>query len=393
MIDKLKTFYPRVWMIGFFLLLFTVTVVKVEVGFAVTVKPALPKNQHNPEATYYDLRMVPNQEQDLTLELVNDSDSEQKVTIQINDATTNDAGEIDYSDRSKDIPRDKSLKYSLKDIATAESEIIVPAKKTITTTVHVTMPGDEFNGMVLGGIKVTSSEKNKQTSHSESIEKSKEQTYIVAVKLTETDAPVSAELELLKLLPVQDTKEKGIKAIIQNKQAVNLEDIEYTARIYKKNSDKVLHQTKVTGYRMAPNSSFSLVIAEEKQELQAGEYQAHVTAKSKATNQEWKWTKEFEISQTSEEKEKKASKIGSDRERLLFYTIIFVVTFVFLLILLLILLILRKRKEKQFEEAMEYRKKKRERNNRNSPKIRKPKREKNDTIKKKRPSSPRRSRR
>ncbi|WP_207694337.1 hypothetical protein DOK67_0000922 [Enterococcus sp. DIV0212c] len=389
MIDKLKTFYPRVWMIGFFLLLFTVTVVKVEVGFAVTVKPTLPKNQHNPEATYYDLRMVPNQEQDLTLELVNDSDSEQKVTIQINDATTNDAGEIDYSDRSKDIPRDKSLKYSLKDIAKAESEIIVPAKKTITTTVHVTMPGDEFNGMVLGGIKVTSSEKNKQTSPSES----KEKTYVVAVKLTETDTPVAAELDLLKIIPLQDTKAKVIKATIQNKQAVNLEDIEYTTKIYKKNSDKVLHQTKVAGHRMAPNSSYALVIAEEKQELQAGEYQAQVTAKSKETNQEWKWTKEFEISQTTEEKEKKASKIGSDREKLLFYTIIFVITFVFLLVLLLILLILRKRKEKQFEEAMEYRKKKRERNNRNSPKIRKPKRQKNDNVKKNRPSSPRRSRR
>lgn len=392
MTNKRKTLRLIRVMLGFFLLLLITMISKAEVGFAISVKPILPKNQHNIQATYYDLRMVPGQEQELKLELVNTSDKEQKITLQINDATTNDAGDIDYSDRSKYVPRDQSLKVSLKDIATAESEMIIPAKKTVIATVHLKMPKGQFNGMILGGIKVVSSKNDS----SDINEKQSKKAYIVAVKLTETDTPVEATLDLVEILSSQESQESDetvIKAIIQNNQAVNLENIEYIAKIYKKKSDKILHQTNVTGYQMAPNSSFAFTVADEEQGFQTGEYQVHLIAKSKETNQKWEWNKAFEITKKATEENKVgASATGSDKDNSLFYTIIFVITFVLLLVLLLLLLILRKRKEKKFKEVMQYRKKKRERNTKDSPKIKKPKGHKSDKVRKKRPSDSRRPR-
>ncbi|MGX7149849.1 DUF916 and DUF3324 domain-containing protein [Enterococcus ureasiticus] len=392
MINKRKILRLIVVMIGVFLLSLIFMITKAQVGLAVSVKPILPKNQHNSQATYYDLRMKPGQKQDVQMELTNSSDKEEQVTLEINDATTNDAGDIDYSDRSKSVPRDKSLGISFKDIATTEAKLTIPAKKTITTTVRLDMPEKQFDGMILGGIKVVSSEKNIETSDSNNKEKQAKKTYIVAVKLTETDTPVVAKLNLLDVVFSKESNKNIIKATIQNDQAVNLEDIDFKADVYKKNSDKIFAQTKVTGYRMAPNSSFIFVIDGEKQGFKAGKYQIDLTAKSKATNQEWKWDKELEITK-SENKKIENTAIDSEKGKIMFYTIICVITFVLLLLLLLLLLILRKRKEKRYEEALSYKKKKRDRNNKNSQRKKKPKANKVDDGRKKRPANSKRLKR
>lgn len=350
---------------------------KTEVGWAVSVKPILPNNQHNPEATYYDLRMKPNQEQDLALELTNTSDKKQQVTIQVNDATTNEMGDIDYSDRSKIVPRDKSLRLSLKDVASVASEMTIPAQETITTKVHLKMPADQFDGMILGGIKVDSTEQSNEGNQQGQAPK----TYIVAVKLTETDTPVAAKLNLVNVFSVKESKKNIIKATIQNDQAVNLEDIELTTKVYKGSSDNLSFQTKLAGYRMAPNSSLTFIIDDEQQALQPGSYQVAIAAKSKATNQEWQWDKEIEIA-SAEDQGKNNPTVS--KESLLFYIIIFVSTFVALLLLLLILLILRKRKEKRYAEALSYKNKKQELSNKNPKRKRKSEGNRSESVRRKR---------
>ncbi|MDA9471069.1 DUF916 and DUF3324 domain-containing protein [Enterococcus sp. 5H] len=358
MTNKRKSVHMGIVMLGFFLLLFVSVVVKTERCLAVSVQPILPKNQHNVEATYYDLRVTPGQEQELKLELINTSDVEQKVVIQINDATTNEKGDIDYSDRTSVAAKDDSLNISLKDIATTDPEISVPAKETKIATVRLKMPKDQFNGMILGGIKVISFEEKNTDKHEEKV-------YIVAVKLTETDVPVKAELDLLKLSPSQISGENVFKATIQNNQAINLEDIEYVAEVYTKESNELVQKTKVTGYRMAPNSTFIWTVKGEKQAFQSGKYKIHLTAKSQDTNQEWQWDEDVEFAQIKEEKNGN-SIMGTDKKHLMFYTIISVITFVFLLVLLLVLLILRKRKEKRYKEAIYYEKKRRKRKQENA---------------------------
>lgn len=357
MTNKRKSVHIGIVMLGFFLLLFVSVVVKTERYLAVSVQPILPENQHNIEATYYDLRVTPGQEQELKLELINTSDVEQKVIIQINDATTNEKGDIDYSDRTSVVPKDDSLNISLKDIATTDPEIIVPARETKIATVQLKVPKNQFDGMILGGIKVISFEKK-------STDKQEEKTYIVAVKLTETDVPVKAELDLLKLSPSQISGENVFEAAIQNKQATNLEDIEYVAEVYTKASNELVQKTKVTGYQMAPNSTFIWTVRGEAQAFQSGKYKIHLTAKSQDTTQEWQWDEEIEFAQMKEEKNSNFT-ISTDKKHLLFYTIISMITFVFLLVLLLVLLILRKRKEKQYRAAIYYEKKRRKRKQEN----------------------------
>lgn len=384
MMNKRKLLHLIVVVIGVFLLSGIVMMVKANTAWAVSVKPILPKNQYDSEVTYYDLRMIPSQKQNLQLELTNTSDTEQRVTIQINDATTNDDGDIDYSDRSKITPRDKSLKLSLRDVASVEPETTIPAKKTARVTVQLKMPETKFDGMILGGIKVVSSAKEKDTFKADDKNKQGTKTYIVAVKLTETDEPIEAKLNLLSVVPSENSSRNTIKATIQNDQAINLEEITFTAKVFQKGSDKLLAQTELTGCRMAPNSNFSFTIEEEKKEFQEGLYQIHLTAKSEATNQEWEWDKELEIKNPTEKKAK-SPKYNSEKDKITVYIIICVSTFILLLVFLIILLITRNRKERRYKEALSHRKKKQVKNKKNTQRKKNSEGRKRKNTRKKRP--------
>ncbi|MBO0470444.1 DUF916 and DUF3324 domain-containing protein [Enterococcus sp. DIV0242_7C1] len=327
------------------------TILSVEASFAVSVKPILPKNQSDTGVTYYDLRMNPGQEQELKLEVSNPSDIEQEITIELNDATTNLSGEIDYSDRSGQVSRDKSLVVSFKDIAQVESKAIVPAHEKRIIIVQLKMPPEQFDGMILGGIKISSID----SSQSQLNDQSRKKSYIVAVKLTETDAPVMANLNLLRVLPKKVDGRQTIQATVQNDQAINVEELEYTATITEEGSDQVLYQVAQSNYRMAPNSSTTFIIADENDALtSAGRYSLQLTVKSKDTGQEWKWNKGFELVKETENYQKNS-------KHLMIYIVICSITLAFLLIVLIALILLRRRRQRQYEAELYQKKKKRKR--------------------------------
>jgi hypothetical protein len=339
----------RLLILGYSLFLpFFLFIMTTESGLAVSVKPILPENQHDPEATYYDLRMKPSQEQELKLEVSNTSDEERKLTIQLNDATTNFLGDIDYTDRSEQIQRDKSLTVSFKDIAAVESQVVISAHEKKIIPVHLKMPKEPFDGMVLGGIKLVSTHPKPTIDN-----QNRKNVYIVAVKLTETDTLVQANLNLLQLLPTKKAGQYVIQATIQNDQAVNLEAIEYTAEITEQGSEQVIYQIKQNDYRMAPNSSTTLSVLDEAKVLQpAGKYLFHLTVRSKDTDQVWKWEEAFELPKEASE---------GKHDQLILYIVICTVVLLFLLIALLSLLLLRRRKQKQYEAELYQKKKKRKR--------------------------------
>ena len=79
-----------------------------------SVKANLPENQIDKNKTYFDLKMDPNQKEEISLTVKNSSEEEIILNIVPNNSKTNQNGVIDYSDEN--LEKDKSLKYSLTDI-------------------------------------------------------------------------------------------------------------------------------------------------------------------------------------------------------------------------------------------------------------------------------------
>lgn len=322
----------------------------------ISVKAILPDNQHNSEVTYYDLRMTPGQTQEIELAIYNAGDKEETVTITLTDARTSMNGDIDYS-VVEGYKKDSSLKTGVTDIATVAPTITVPAKGTMTVPIQLNIPQEPFDGMILGGVTVTQpKEKASTVNKSKGMQIENMVSLTVGIKLTESDIPVKAALDFVGAKASQEAGRNQVEVTLENQAPINLEQIDYDAKLYKKGSNEVLHERQVSGYRFAPSSSFTYPISWEGERFERGTYRVKLTAVSKETGQKWQWDEEFEI--TAEEAKKLNDKAVDLNEGINWTYIIIGIGIVLLLLFLVFFLLYRKKKKEEEQKRAEAKKKK-----------------------------------
>ncbi len=331
---------------SFLMMIIGTTHVVADDNLAVSVNAVLPENQKNKDVTYYDLRMKPNQKQELDFELHNSSNKDQKVLLQINNATTNDVGGIDYSDRGGKVKRDESLKVALTDVAEVPKEVTVKAKSTKVIKIKLTMPKEEFKGEILGGIRVTSPDEDlkKEDTQKGGMQIKNKVAYTVGISLTESDKKMNADLKLLKVFPGQTAGRNVIKAKVQNTAPTILEEIKYEASITQKGKTEVLHKTSAEQYRFAPNSNFNFDIDWENKPFEAGSYTLKMKVESKETGQKWDWNKDFAITR-QEAKKLNDKAIELDKDNKLLYIIIGLLIAIIIILIILVIFIKKKNKK------------------------------------------------
>ncbi|EAC9041728.1 DUF916 and DUF3324 domain-containing protein [Listeria monocytogenes] len=294
-----------------------------------SVKAILPDNQVS-KATYFDLQMEPKQKQKLNVEITNQSKEKMTINCVANTAITNEMGYVDYS-----IPKtkpDETLKYPFADITElSDSEITLEPNETKTWSVTIQMPEENYDGIILGGLhfqEKKAEEKEKESSEND-VQIKNEYAYVIGVKLTEKATVVKPELELNKIKPATRNYRNVVEMNLQNTKATLVGGLAVDAKIYKKGSEKVLHESKRTDLSMAPNSNFNYSVDWENQELKPGKYKLHLVAKNK--DDKWEWTREFTIS-SDEAKKANEKALGLEKD----YTWMYIAGGLLLFILLII---------------------------------------------------------
>lgn len=259
-----------------------------------SVQAVIPNNQLDKKQTYFDLKMEPNQEQNLAIIVTNTTDKSIQIEVAANTAITNDNGLVEYNNRTK--KTDESLQVGFKDLVKVEPEVVIPANQSVQVIVHLKMPNEQFKGVILGGLVFSEklTEDQKKTEKKEQI--TNLYAYTIGVVLTETNEDVAPNLKLLDVNPGQVNFRNSILATIQNNQPSIISNLEMKGEIYKKNGNKVLYQTELKNLRMAPNSNFNFAVSLNNKEMKPGKY----TFKGVATagEKKWKFTKDFTIDST-----------------------------------------------------------------------------------------------
>jgi hypothetical protein len=265
-----------------------------EFNFAVTT--VIPENQRDKDKTYFDLLMEPSQQQTIEIELRNDTDKDVKINPEINAATTNINGVVEYG--SNDIKTDPTLFYKMEDIVTTEEEVVIPANGNYRLKLDINMPEEEFNGFLAGGItlKEIEDEENSDTNNSDDgtgMSIKNEYAYVVAILLSENDTEIVPELRLNDVFPDQINARNVISANIQNIMPMYMNQMTVEAKVTKKGSSVVLYESSSEGLQMAPNSNFNYPIPLNGEKMKGGNYTLTLTAAS--MGEEWTWTKDFTI--------------------------------------------------------------------------------------------------
>jgi len=314
-----------------------------------TVNAVLPKNQDDSKATYFALRMKPNQEQNLTVVITNQTKSAQKFQVSVNQAITNNNGVIDYSQNKPTL--DKSLKVGIKDVFDQEKPqtVTVAGKKSKKVTVRAKMPAQKINGMILGGINVTKLD-NEDEKDSKGVMINNKFAYVIGVRLREASNNVGPNMNLLSVKAGQINSLNQVKAKLQNPEPGIMSNLKVKAKVTKAGEDKVLLENEKANMAMAPNSNFDYSLPWGDKEMKAGNYTLTLDATAKG-GYHWHFVKNFTI--TKEEVGKLANKFNQPEKQksYLWWFVAGGILIVLLLAVIIYLLLKNRRKNDDSPDA------------------------------------------
>lgn len=314
-------------------------------SMAYSVKADIPENQIDKAKTYFDLKMTPGQRQEISLTVSNSGDEETSIFITPNNATTNQNGVIDYSEEKAKL--DSTLKIPLTSIISGKQEVKLNPKETKQVTFVIQMPEKEYSGDILGGFYIQKKVDDTKAKKDESVQIKNQYSYVIGIRLNETDTMVSPKIKLNKVKPALENYRTAITANIQNTESKIINDLDINASVTKQDSTTVLHETNKKGLSMAPNSNFDYPISWDNEQLNPGKYTVHIKAKS--GDADWNFDKNFEIkSDVSTKLNKEAVEVVKPEPNWIMIISI-IVGIVILIGALLIFMIIKNEKKKRLE--------------------------------------------
>lgn len=251
-----------------------------EAGIGFSVVPILPMSQIDKELGYYYLETKAGEEQVFEVKLSSQKDEKQKVKMFVEDAYTGTTGNLTYGvDGQNSFKQDKTLTNSTSQIIKPVSETIeLGSREQKTVSFKLKAPKESYEGVKIGRLVFKSVNENDEEGNTAVVE---DYQYAVSVILSENgDDYNDGNIQDISLNEVKATVKRGkrlVTANLQNPQPKRILNLDLSANVTKKGSDKVIKQTKIPEFQFAPNSNVDLEVDWGLSELEAGEYTINIS--------------------------------------------------------------------------------------------------------------------
>ena len=259
-------------------------------GGSFLVNPVLPDNQRPESRGYFDLNVVPGQQQELVVELSNSGDTEATMLLSLITVTTNRNGIVDYTAPGTS---DETLQHKFTDMATLDQDVVVvPPKESRYATIQLTVPQEGFDGIILGAVQALKDITDEERAAAGMIVN--RYSYVLAIRLRQTDTPIDTEFLLGDIRTELVNHRAAIVADIRNPQPRLVMGVETSAQIYQKGNNTPIFDVTIASVDFAPNSIFPFTMVDRAgYGLVPGEYTARIQlAHDEKT---WEFEQEFYI--------------------------------------------------------------------------------------------------
>jgi len=260
-----------------------------------SVRTITPESQFGDDKGYFDVELQPGETEELTLVVKNVRNIPIDLSITAHTAYTNINGVVEYGGET-DQP-DPTLKVEMKDLLDVEDEPIrleAGEEKRIVTT--LTMPQDEVEGLLAGGLQLSevAQEEEEEDSEDKGMQIINSFSYVIGVVAsndrTQTIVP---ELALLDVFADQINYRNAFSATIQNFLPTFVNELSVEASVRREGSDTILYRASEEMMQMAPNSNFNFPISLNGERFRSGTYVLNMTARS--GEHEWSWEETFDV--------------------------------------------------------------------------------------------------
>lgn len=239
------------------------------------VSAVQPDNQVDKNVSYFDLRMEPSAKQRIFVDVYNDKNEELNVEVNAVNASSNSNGIIDYT---KEGIKHESLKHPFENIARVENETIkVEPNSVQRVPIELSMPAEEFDGLVLGGLVFTEiEEEQEQQSTEDGLSIENEISYAIAVKLTENNEVVNPKLAFdgVDVNTERSIPELTHNIVNENSAMITNANLKINIRNAETNQNEISHEND--NVSMAPNSLMPYGLNISEYELEPGDYISRV---------------------------------------------------------------------------------------------------------------------
>lgn len=262
------------------------------------VNPILPASQVEGSTAYFDINLPPGETETLGLSLVNASSEPIDVLITAHTAYTNVNGVVVYAQEAEEV--DSTLVYEMSDLIETPDLITLAPGEARDVFVNLTLPDEDFTGLLAGGINIEEVEKEDESSDEEGLVIKNTFSVVYAVVASNNRSTVTPELELLDVFADHLNHRNVFSATIQNPTPTFVNQLEVNAQVREVGSDEILYEAHRTGMQMAPNSHFKFPIPLDGDRFRNGDYVLTMTASS--GKHTWSWEEGFTVdTQTARE--------------------------------------------------------------------------------------------
>ncbi|TPR17604.1 DUF916 and DUF3324 domain-containing protein [Apilactobacillus timberlakei] len=299
-----------------------------------------PSNQINKSTSYIDALYKPGETQQLQVKVRNSSSATQHFIVSINDATTSNGLAIDYTKSKQKLIR--SPKISELVDGNANQAITMPGKSSKVVTFDLSMPKENFKGIIMGGISVYKDDRYYQQSNNDNkgVSINNKFVYSTAVLLRNQNGNVLPDLKMVdaKQAPANDAP--AIVTTLKNDKRNFISGVKTNSTIKDSNGKKVAESSTSLG-QIAPISQFDLSTP-LKETLSPGDYTLDGNA-SASDGQKWDWHKSIHITQQNFDNTQKNIVTNKKPFPWAMVIIISLIAIILILIGLLIYLLLKRR--------------------------------------------------
>ncbi|MCP0887448.1 DUF916 and DUF3324 domain-containing protein [Ligilactobacillus sp. WILCCON 0076] len=252
-------------------------------GAGFTVSAVIPDNQYTKSATYFDLKVSPNQTQTVYVNVSNLTNKTKTITAYPNTAYTSDSGSEAYNKNK--LTGLSSAPYLLSDIFGEPQKVTVGPKATKQVAFTLTMPAKSYKGILEGAFYfLDSSTSSAQATNQKGMSIKNRFALALGVVLREdTSTIVSPHLKMNAIKPsISDTSNfsPAVKVNLENTRATMITNMSIKAQISRTKGGTVLYKSTQKNMGMAPNSNFNYSIDWNNNALKAGKYHLHLVARS-----------------------------------------------------------------------------------------------------------------
>ncbi|MEB7428320.1 DUF916 and DUF3324 domain-containing protein [Enterococcus faecalis] len=303
-------------------------------NFTVNVEQSI--YQVDKRKTYFDLLLPKNQLIPLTIHVTNNSNQSIDIEGEVNNATTNMNGVVEYGHSSNKLTGKEP--FNLRQVATFErSKQTITPKETVDFIINVKVPEKDYGGVVAGGITLRDATEKQDDKSNSNMFKNKF-AYAIALILHGDKSTEKTKLLLKNIIPTQVNERNILSAALMNDSTNYVNKVSINAKVIDFNKQEVLSEKK-ENMQIAPNSIFQFPLYYKEKKMKAGTYILQMDVNS--NNQKWHLSKSFVVPESASEKLNKTDVIinkGQALDKINYLILGLSLLIVFLVIVIAVLL-------------------------------------------------------